>query len=71
MTITVGASTPLGTYPITVTGNGGGLQQSTTVTLTVTRSTQFHHFGLAVFAQRRARQSGDVDDHDHRQRWLQ
>ena len=35
MTITVGASTPLGTYPITVTGNGGGIQQSTTVTLTV------------------------------------
>jgi hypothetical protein len=36
MTITVGASTPVGTYPITVTGNGGGIQQSTTVTLTVT-----------------------------------
>src|SRR5208283_5095008 len=34
MTITVGASTPLGTYPITVTGNGGGVQQNTTVTLT-------------------------------------
>ena len=28
-------STPAGTYPITVTGNGGGVQQSTTVTLTV------------------------------------
>ena len=38
MTITVGSSTPLGTYPITVTGNGGGLQQNTTVTLTVTGS---------------------------------
>ena len=36
MTITVGKSTPTGTYPITVTGNGGGVQQSTTVTLTVT-----------------------------------
>ncbi len=36
MTITVGASTPLGTYPITVTGNGGGVQQNVTVTLTVT-----------------------------------
>lgn len=35
MTITVGASTPPGTYPIAVTGNGGGVQQSTTVTLTV------------------------------------
>ncbi len=35
MTITVGASTPNGTYPITVTGNGGGIQQNTTVILTV------------------------------------
>jgi hypothetical protein len=35
MTITVSSSTPLGTYPITVTGNGGGLQRNTTVTLTV------------------------------------
>ena len=38
MTITVGASTPAGTYPITVTGNGGGIQQNTTVTLTVIAS---------------------------------
>jgi uncharacterized membrane protein len=38
MTITVGSSTPVGTYPITVTGNGGGIQRSTTVTLTVTLS---------------------------------
>ncbi len=36
MTITVGSSTPVGTYPITVIGNGGGIQQPTTVTLTVT-----------------------------------
>src|SRR5271157_2568924 len=35
MTITVGSSTPAGTYPILVTGNGGGVQQNTTVTLTV------------------------------------
>jgi hypothetical protein len=35
MTITVGSSTPTGTYPITVAGNGGGIQQNTTVTLTV------------------------------------
>ena len=40
MTITVGSSTPVGTYPITVTGNGGGIQQSTTVTLTVLSSQQ-------------------------------
>ena len=36
MTLTVGLNTPMGTYPITVTGNGGGIQQSVTVNLTVT-----------------------------------
>ena len=41
MTITVGGSTPLGTYPITVTGNGGGIQQNTTVTLTVVAPPSF------------------------------
>ena len=41
MTITVGASTPIGTYPITVTGNGGGIQQNATVTLTVTSAPNF------------------------------
>jgi len=35
MTIMVGSGTPVGTYPITVTGNGGGTQQSTILTLTV------------------------------------
>ena len=35
MSITVGASTAVGSYAITVTGNGGGVQHSTTVTLTV------------------------------------
>jgi len=35
MTIAVGSSTAVGAYPITVTGNGGGIQQSTTVTLSV------------------------------------
>ena len=38
MTITVGSTTPTGTYPITVKGNGGGILQTTTVTLTVTVS---------------------------------
>ena len=38
MTIGVGGSTPTGTYPITVTGNGGGIQQNATFTLTVTPS---------------------------------
>jgi len=36
MTITVGSSTPTGTYPITITDNGGGTQQNTTFSLTVT-----------------------------------
>ena len=36
MIITVGGSTPTGTYPITLTGNGEGIQQNTTVNLTVT-----------------------------------
>jgi hypothetical protein len=36
MTIIVGSGTPTGTYPITVTGSGGGIQQNTTVDLTVT-----------------------------------
>src|SRR5271157_455886 len=40
MTITVGSSTPVGTYPITVTGNGGGIQQTTAFTLTVTAGAQ-------------------------------
>ena len=36
MTVIVGSSTPVGTYPITVTGTGGGIRQTATVTLTVT-----------------------------------
>ncbi len=36
MTITVAATTHMGTYPITVTGNGGGVQQTVTLNLTVT-----------------------------------
>ena len=36
MTITAQRFTMLGTYPITVTGNGGGIKQTTIVTLTVT-----------------------------------
>jgi uncharacterized membrane protein len=41
MTINVGASTALGSYPITVTGSGGGVRHSTTVTLTVTNGSDF------------------------------
>jgi len=36
MTVTVGNNTPAGTYPIAVTGSGGGLMQTVTVSLTVT-----------------------------------
>jgi len=36
MTVNVGSNTPVGTYPLLVTGNGGGVQQTTVVTLTVT-----------------------------------
>lgn len=39
MTINVGSTTTPGTYPIAVTGNGGGVQHSTTVNLTVTGQT--------------------------------
>jgi hypothetical protein len=35
ITVTVG-STPVGTYPITLTGSGGGIQQNATLMLTVT-----------------------------------
>ena len=35
MTITVASNAPAGTYPITVKGTGGGLQQTAIVTLTV------------------------------------
>ena len=39
MTIAVGLNTPKGTYPITVTLNGGGVQQSATVNLAITAAT--------------------------------
>ncbi len=41
MSISVFLTTKLGTYPITVTGNGGGIKQSTVVTITVTASPNF------------------------------
>src|SRR5271157_902942 len=46
MTITVGSSTPVGTYPLTVTGNGGGTQQNATVTLTVTAQQYNYDVGM-------------------------
>ena len=36
-TLTVSRSAPLGTYPITITGSGGGITHSTTLTFTVRR----------------------------------
>ncbi len=38
ITLTVGANTPLGTYPITITGNGGGMQHNATIQLMVISS---------------------------------
>jgi kumamolisin len=35
MTLTVGSSTPAGTYPVTVIGTGGGLTHTATVSLTI------------------------------------
>ncbi len=54
-----------------MTGNGGGIQHTATVTLTVTAGTQLHDLRLAGFSQRAARQSGQLDPHHHRQRRLQ
>ncbi len=64
MTINVGASTPAGTYPITVTGNGGGIQQYTTVTLTVT-ARQLRDWRVAFVAYGCAGQSGHLDHYHH------
>jgi len=47
MTISVGGGTAVGTYPITITGTGGGVRQITTVTLTVVAGVQ-PDFDLAI-----------------------
>jgi uncharacterized membrane protein len=41
LTLSVGSTTAVGTYPITITGSGGGLQQSTSITLRVTSTGTF------------------------------
>ncbi len=41
MTITVGSSTAVGTYSIVVTGNGGGIQRTATISLTVSSTSTF------------------------------
>jgi hypothetical protein len=52
MTITARAQTPLGTYPITVTGKGDGITEATTLSLTVVAA------GKSV-------ESGDIFDSAH------
>ena len=71
MTITVGAATPAGTYPITVTGNGGGSPANYYCHFDRHRWGHIHHLRIASVAQRHARQPGDVDHHDRHQWWLQ
>ena len=51
VTITVAANTPLGTYPITVTGNGGGTQHNTTLTLVVISAVWQQGFDFRASAQ--------------------
>ena len=67
MTITVGSNTPVGTYPITVTASGGGLQQNLTMTLTVPTA----GFTLSVFPATVSvvtQYSGNSDRHHQNQR---
>ena len=66
-----GASTPAGTYPITVTGNGGGIQQTTTVTLTVTAAANFTISASPASLSVAPGQSGNLDHYHRHQRWLQ
>ena len=65
MTFTVGSSTPVGTYPITVAAAGGGIRQTATVNLTVTTN----QATLTVSASAHcvddcARDTGRLDGHD-------
>jgi kumamolisin len=48
MGVTVGSTAVPGTYPITVTGTGGGVIQSATVSLTVTSTSQNPTFTLSA-----------------------
>jgi hypothetical protein len=60
MTITVGASTPTGTYPITVTGSGGGIQQNAVVTVTVTPVGAGSGNGIIVYSTSGSAQTNRV-----------
>ena len=70
MTITVGSNTPLGTYPITVTGNGGGIQHSTTVTLTVVVPPNFSISASPGSLSIAQGKQDTFDHHHHHQRRL-
>ena len=61
----------MGTYPITVTGNGGGIQQNTTVTLTVTAAANFTISASPASLSVAQGNPGNLDDHHHHQRRLQ
>ena len=37
LTLSVGSSTPVGTYPLTITGTSGSLVHTTTISLTVVK----------------------------------
>ncbi|MGB8885100.1 MAG: hypothetical protein WCC87_00150, partial [Candidatus Korobacteraceae bacterium] len=57
MTITVGSATPVGTYPLAVSGNGGGVQQNAVVSLTVTASSSTITYVQANYATPQSPQS--------------
>ena len=54
-----------------MTGNGGGIQQNTTVTLTVMAPPNFTISASPASLNIAARQSRNLDHHHHHQRWLQ
>ena len=55
------ANTPLGTYPITVTGNGGGTQHNTTLTLVVISAVWQQGFDFRASAEFVTDPPGDTD----------
>ena len=71
MTINVGANTTAGSYPITVTGNGGGIQQTTTVTFDRHCWIWIFHRRFACFCQHYARHPGNINHYDCHWWWLQ
>ena len=70
--ITVASTTATGTYPITVTGTGGGITHSdiSHAHRHCSGDWQLHHFRLAYFCLRGTGQQRQFYDHDHRLRRL-